>query len=275
MKYKDFKHLMLLGLIVLAFTYLFPKFNVGEVSPISNVYSISTCDGMWTEHTRFDITSGGHAQGKCQCDSCHVGGFYAGSAPTTCIGCHMGGRPAAIQKPANHISTSAIGCENCHKTTSFGAYTMNHSAVAGQACSTCHGVNQFATGKPSDHVKTALDCSSCHHSTSNWDAKFDHDLAGVVAGTCNTCHLTGANGAKMMVSNHIPTTESCDACHIGYSGFNNGTLNHSGATATATQCEACHTGSHLAATMKGPSHIANIKACSTCHNPTAWQCKSG
>ena len=270
---KYMKHMVALCVIVMAFVVIMPHFNMGEVSPITNTYSISTCDGMWTEHTRFALT-GGHSQGKCQCDSCHVGGFYNGSAPNTCIGCHMGNRPAALQKPANHIPTSAIGCENCHTPTStFTAYNMNHGAVSGQGCSTCHGVNQFARGKPSEHIPTTLECSSCHTSTSNWDAKWTHQ--GVVAGSCNDCHVTGKGGAMKMVPTHIPTTESCDSCHQGYVGFNNGTLNHAGTTASAAQCEACHVGGKLGASMKGPQHIANVKACSTCHNPTAWQCKSG
>lgn len=257
--------------IVLSFLVIMPHFNIGEVSPISNLYSISTCDGMWTEHSRFQLT-GGHAQGKCSCASCHQGGFYAGSAPTACIGCHMGGRPEALPKPINHIPTDAVGCENCHTTTTFGAYNMNHNAVGDKSCSSCHGVNQFARGKPSEHIPTALDCVSCH-TTHSWDANFSHQ--GVLPGTCNDCHLSGTGDAKKMVANHIPTTESCDTCHSGYSSFNNGTLNHSGTTASTRTCENCHTGGKLGATMKGIQHIANIKACDTCHNPTAWQCKSG
>jgi hypothetical protein len=269
---KYLKHMVALGLIVASFFVIMPHFNIGEVSPISKLYSISTCDGMWTEHVRFALT-GGHAQGKCSCASCHVGGFYNGSAPNTCIGCHMGGRPDALQKPANHISTDAVSCDNCHTTTVFGTYTMNHSVVSDKTCTSCHGTNQFARGKSSEHIPTTLDCGTCHLSRKSWDATFTHQ--GVLPGTCNTCHTNGVGGALKMVPTHIPTTESCDVCHSGYTGFNNGTLNHAGVTASAAQCEACHTGAHLGATMKGPQHIANVQNCAACHNPTAWQCKSG
>lgn len=269
---KYVKHLSVLAVIVATFVVVMPHFNIGEVSPISNTYSVSTCDGMWTEHARFSLT-GGHAQGKCSCASCHSGGFYAGSAPNSCIGCHMGGRPAAMQKPIGHINTGSIDCASCHTTISFVNYTMNHTAVASSTCSSCHGVNVFAKGKSSDHVPTQLDCVTCH-TTKSWDTTFDHVKAGVVAGTCNDCHMTGKGGAKRVVSNHIPTTESCDGCHNGYNTFANGLLNHAGPTASATTCEACHTGAKLGATMRGPQHIANVQNCAACHNSTGWTCVS-
>ena len=271
------KHMIVLAVIITAFFYIMPKFNIGEVTPVSGTAAISSCEGMKSEHFRYDINSGGHNCAVVTCAQCHVGGFYAGSAPNTCIGCHMGGRPTATQKNSTHIKTDAIGCENCHKVSnvSFSSATMNHNVVTTYACSSCHGVSPSAIGKPNDHVKTTLECSTCHKSTKSWDAKFDHVVAQVAPTTCNTCHLTGSSGATKMPSNHIPTTESCDSCHSGYSTFNNGTLNHDGVTATALQCEACHTGNKLGATMKGAQHIANIKNCASCHNPSTWNCMSG
>ena len=268
--------MVLLALIIASFIYLFPKLQIGEVSPISHGFSVSNCEGMKTEHLRFDVLSGGHNCAVVTCDQCHVGGFYGGSAPNTCIGCHMGGRNTATVKPPTHIRTDAISCDACHSASSnsFLGAKMNHTIVVSQACSSCHGVSPSVRGKPNNHVPTILDCATCHTSKS-WDAHFDHIKAGVTPTTCNTCHTSGVSGAVKKPTNHIPTTESCDSCHTGYSTFNNGTLNHSGVTASAVQCEACHTGNKLGATMKGPQHIANVGNCASCHQYPIWQCKSG
>lgn len=269
---KYLSHLLLLGVIVASFITIFPMFNIGEVSPIAHTYSGSTCDGMWTEHNLFQLTNG-HAQGKCTCQSCHQGGFYTGSAPTTCIGCHMGGRPAAMQKNPTHINTGAINCESCHTTSNFTTAHMNHSAVSGQTCGSCHGANPKAEGKPTNHIPTELDCIDCHKGAgTSWNATWTHQ--GVQPGTCSTCHEGSTGEADNKPSNHIPTIESCDSCHSGYNTFSNGTLNHSGPTATSMQCEACHAASKLGAEQRGNRHIANLKKCDSCHNPTGWSCQS-
>jgi hypothetical protein len=86
----------------------------------------STCDGMWTEHSLFQLT-GGHAQGKCSCASCHIGGFQPGSAGggASCGSCHLGSRPAAKMKGNGHIITSQ-DCSTCHSgTITFDNAKMN------------------------------------------------------------------------------------------------------------------------------------------------------
>ena len=141
-----------------------------------NANAISTCDCMWTEHTRFDVLTGGHVQGKCQCSSCHVGGFYNGSAPTTCWGCHTGARPDAVRPPTSHLPVSqlmAYDCKLCHNVSSFGSTKKpNHAILAGMSCKGCHGANYLGvTSRRVTHQKaTAIDCndSGCHN-TSTFD----------------------------------------------------------------------------------------------------------
>lgn len=132
---------------------------------------MSTCEGMWTEHTKFDVTVGGHRQGKCTCASCHSGGFYAGSAPNTCWGCHNGARPDAMRQPTNHVPTQSLNgydCKMCHTVISFStAKKPDHSLLAGMSCKMCHGANYLGVvSRPVNHKsKTAVDCndSGCHN----------------------------------------------------------------------------------------------------------------
>jgi hypothetical protein len=120
----------------------------------------SMCEGMWTDHVRFQLTNP-HDQNKCTCTSCHIGGFGAGSAGggATCTSCHGGSRPSAKPKPTDHIQTSA-DCIVCHalKATFDGA-RMNHTGIV-NGCAQCHT-------KPSSHPVVATpNCEACHQTTS-------------------------------------------------------------------------------------------------------------
>lgn len=178
------KHLILIILLIL---------------PLSSF--AGDCNGFRPFHGGV-ASQGAHARASCTCESCHTGGFNAGTAPRTCVGCHMGQKPTATQKPANHIQTGSIGCESCHSASlmQFTPATMNHNVVAGQACNSCHGVSTI--GKPSGHITTASDCITCHKSTSNWDARMNH--TGITTG-CSNCHQKS--------SSHIATGLECTVCH--------------------------------------------------------------
>ena len=196
-----------------------------------------------------------HNVSICECTSCHLGSLNKGTAPTTCIGCHMGARPAAPQKPASHINTSSIGCENCHGVTSFLGSHMNHSVVSGQSCNSCHGVSPSARGKPSDHVQTSADCGTCHLKTSSWDAKMNH--TGIVTG-CSSCHSRDKDAG------HIPTTASCETCHSGFTSWTGGRYTHTG----AENCATCHATAGINATQKTATHPVTTANCLTCHSGT-------
>ena len=61
---------------------------------------------------------------------------------------------------------------------------VDHAEVLG-ACVSCHD-GRKAAGKSASHLPTGNGCDTCH-TTSAWKpAAFDH--AGVLQGTCITCH---------------------------------------------------------------------------------------
>ncbi len=178
-------------LFLLALLFLIPMFS-----------NAADCNGFRPFHGGL-ASQGAHAKASCTCDSCHTPGIYtAGSAPRTCVGCHMGQKSTARQKTPSHIQTGSIGCENCHSANdlSFDSGRMNHIAVAGQACTSCHGVS--ARGKPSDHIPTSEACDVCHKPSSSWDAKMNH--TGITSG-CASCHKQSAN--------HVATGMECTVCH--------------------------------------------------------------
>jgi hypothetical protein len=120
------------------------------------------CDGMWTDHARFQLTNP-HDRGGCKtCDSCHLNGnLHAGGAGggATCNSCHLGTRPAATPKPVGHIQTS-LDCITCHALkSSFDGARMNHTGIV-TGCSTCH---KKEAGHPEVSTQT---CESCHATTS-------------------------------------------------------------------------------------------------------------
>jgi predicted CxxxxCH...CXXCH cytochrome family protein len=91
-------------------------------------------------------------------------------------------------------------------------------------------------------------------------AQFDH--RNVVAGTCGTCH----NGvsATGKPNNHLPTTQSCDACHVTLA-WKPATFSHAGIT---TGCSSCHNNTVTAG--KSTRHMTTSRECVICHSTTAW-----
>jgi hypothetical protein len=233
---------------------MFKKLIMTSMFFITLMFSHMALAGGCDKYNAFHSTQA-HSTTICSCDSCHLGSLNRGTAPTTCIGCHMGARPAAPQKPPSHISTSSIGCENCHGVTTFASARMNHSVVSGQTCNSCHGVSASAPKKPSDHIQTTADCSVCHK-TSSWDANMNH--TGIVS-NCVQCHL------KDKRSSHIPTTLSCENCHSGTNTWSNGKYTHTG----AEDCNSCHGNSSIAnVTQKTATHPVTTASCLTCHSGT-------
>ena len=117
--------------------------------------------------------------------------------------------------------------------------------------------------KPTTHVATTQNCSTsgCHASfTSFAGATFNH--TGVTSGTCYTCHGTGANGAMMENTGHVPTASvSCDTCHTlttvgGFATYTMGTAGHTAlGVTTASNCTTCHMGTYFGVVVKSASHM--------------------
>ena len=112
--------------------------------------------------------------------------------------------------------------------------------------------------KPATHIATNAGCETCHSGTTSFlGVIYNH--AGVVAGSCATCHGVTATAKP---ATHIQTTLSCDACHRT-TAWLPASFNHTGVTAA---CATCHNGT--SALGKPANHIPTNMACNTCHKST-------
>ncbi len=228
-----------------------------------------------------------HVQTNLPCDQCHVSqttflvkSFKHVGVTNNCNTCHNQQSLGVKSKPANHFPTLQP-CENCHtNTTTFTSWKMDHTGIT-SGCSTCH-MGQFVgvVSKPAMHIPVAAgqDCNACHASTVTFLGAF-YNHAGVVAGSCGTCHTGAYPGVKTKPTTHIPTTAVCDTCHTqantgGYTTFL-GASYHSSVAVTPGTCLTCHNGAYLAvnAQTKPATHIPTTASCDTCHtngNYTSW-----
>ncbi len=217
------------------------------------------------------------------CDACHRTTTWTSASfthvavtPGSCASCHSQGGAASTFKPSNHIPTT-LSCDVCHTTGgSFGTSKFTHSAtqgvMAGQ-CSTCHNgsfTQWNALGKSSNHVSTTASCDTCHAGFVSFagmsGTTFNH--AGVNPGTCATCHVQGGSAKTFKPTDHIPTTQSCDACHSTGGTFTTTSFAHTTAQGVAAgQCSTCHNGSFTKwnALAKPSNHIPTSLACDACH----------
>jgi len=216
----------------------------------------------------------GHIPTTLQCDNCHKN--YTAFRPATmshagttgtCLTCHNGTYTGfnAQAKNVGHIATTD-SCDTCHRTTAWLPASFVHTA-SHTACTSCHGTT--ATGKPTVHIPTTQICSACHRAGGAWMPLLTpYAHTGVVAGTCTTCHVSTFPGMDYKpLANHVPTTASCDACHLKTSWTTLAAFNHVG----AVNCETCHTGTYIGVRGKHTTHIPTTLAglpgnrCSLCH----------
>lgn len=231
-----------------------------------------------------------HVPTTASCDKCHgigvaftppsVGGAnlhanMAGPvAAGNCSTCHNGNYVAqnAQAKSATHFPTTEQ-CDACHQSTvSWGSASFDHSLVTPPVngmCSSCHGSS--ALGKSSSHVPTSQQCDVCHNSVIAFKpAQMNHFG---VAGQCAGCH-SGAYAfanARAKPAAHVPTTLSCDTCHVnGFVTWVPAAMNHTG---SAGRCITCHSGGFLAqnAQVKPATHVSTTAQCDSCHqSTTSW-----
>jgi len=213
--------------------------------------------------TKFPLT-GAHVQ--TQCNACHVGGSFAGTAQN-CEGCHL----ATFNQTSNPNHTAAAfpkDCAICHTTTQWKGAKFDHAtatrfpltgAHASVQCTQCHvnsryaGIGQTCEGCHLDAFNTAAnpnhaaagfpkDCAVCHTTTHWKGARFEHT-------TMTKFALTGA---------HVNT--QCASCHKNnvFQG-------------TAAACEGCHLDAFNKTT--NPNHVSAgfPKDCLQCHTTSQWQ----
>jgi Cytochrome c7 and related cytochrome c len=204
--------------------------------------------------TGFPLT-GAHT--RVECETCHAGGLFKGTA-TDCAGCHSPGRRVvAPAKSLNHMPTNAA-CNICHtNTVTFIGARFNHMGVQPKACATCHN-GRVATGKITGHIQTTHSCDSCHRTSAWIPAGFDH--APPLA-TCASCHSIPANHVP------VPAGVSCDSCHkSGFATFLGAVYDHVGSGVLPGTCATCHITGQYGAKRKTANHIptGNI-SCDACH----------
>jgi hypothetical protein len=172
-------------------------------------------------------------------------------------------------------------------------------------CSLCHSNTNAFVGvdKPNNHIPYATNaaCTACHTST-DYAAMPTianiHANAQSITVNCAQCHGTAAPTFAIpsanfsivgLPSNHIPTTASCEVCHVGTGSsitvlpvgngakFTKSLMSHTGIT---TNCVACHVPSGVVINFVGitkligmpptspmgaSSHIPSSTTCETCH----------
>jgi hypothetical protein len=248
--------------------------------------------------TRFPLT-GAHL--GAECEACHVGGRYAGTA-RECYACHQAdyARTTSPNHAAGGFSTL---CQGCHQTSGWRPATaIDHSRtrfpltgahqqvecgrchVAGKYagtpfdCYSCHQTDFSRASNPS-HGGFPTQCQSCHQ-TSGWrPASFNHTrfpLTGAhQRASCAGCHKNGR---------YSGTPRDCYSCHqADYNGTNN--PNHRTA-GFPTQCQSCHqTSAWRPASFNhdgryfpiySGEHKGAWQSCSDCHvnpgNSKAFEC---
>jgi hypothetical protein len=210
--------------------------------------------------------------------------------------------PAAL---TGNAATQYKGFQTRPKTTASTYAIANAGHPATGDCSSCHtGTTYFAADiKPANHIPYALTatCASCH--TNPDYSVFPtmtniHAWAPSTSANCAQCH--GATAPSFAIpaagftivglpTNHIPTTASCEVCHVGSGSsvptlpvvngakFSGSLMNHTGIT---SNCVACHGSTITVASFVGiarivvmppttpvgvNSHIPSSTACENCH----------
>lgn len=227
---------------------------LGLVALMAGLSGLVQAQGKSFDHsaTGFDLT-GGH--NFVPCESCHVGGQFAGT-PRECVACHsINGLINATPKPVEHIFTSER-CDACHSTVAWQAVPMvDHHEVFGR-CENCHN-NVVVPGKPAHHIPTHSECIDCHSTLSWQPAHFSHSNVGE---NCVSCH-NGINAVGQHVD-HIRTTMECGSCHSTVA-FQPVIVNHDFVQGT---CFSCH--NNNIARGWPQDHIAVQPECDACHRNT-------
>jgi hypothetical protein len=255
-------------------------------------HSTSSWDGASFDHSTTDFPlTGAHV--SLACLQCHSGGVYNGLS-SQCVDCHEADYNASVD-PDHSDAGFSTTCNTCHTTSNWSA-TYNHNATGfpltgahvGQSCVACHTSGPYSNqssecischlddrnGAEPDHSGFPTNCAECH-STSNWDATFDHSttdfpLTGAhVSLACLQCHSGG-------VYNGLPS--QCVDCHEA--DYNTSVdPDHSDAGFNTT-CNTCHTTSNWSATYNHnatgfPLTGAHVgQSCISCHTSGPYNTQS-
>jgi hypothetical protein len=239
----------------------------------------SSChNGSYLKQNALTKPTTGHVVTSAQCDTCHTSTVdwklavftHPANAVNNCTSCHNGTVSGAKVKPTGHISTSAQ-CDVCHRMTAWTPTSFAHTTaqMGTLSCANCHN-GTSATGKPTLHIPTSEACSVCHRTGVSWlPLVTPYPHSGIAAGTCSNCHKSSYPSMDYQpVTNHVPTTASCDACHIKTGWTTVTSFTHVG----VATCQNCHSGTYVGVKGKHPTHVPTTLSglpgneCSNCHS---------
>jgi len=221
------------------------------------------------------------------CTTCHVGGNYAGTLPTTCggAGCHLATWQGTTAPPHQTLTVSfpafaASNCASCHTTSvaAFATATWDHGttgfaltgAHATGTCISCHVGNNYAL--------PATTCYTCHtadwNSTQTLGGSVPNHITAAFPQDCTVCHSTVSWATSTF--NHsttsfpltgFHTTVACASCHTAANGGYGPNV--------PTLCSGCHMADYNSTQTLGgsvPNHVASAypTTCNSCHTTTSW-----
>lgn len=253
----------------------------------------------------FDHANGGTGD----CASCHTvttahpveadwagGTFSHVPAPASCIGCHVGDRPAApVGTPAFDHSIAGMGdCKSCHLDPggTWAGGQFDH-IPAPTSCIDCHLAQRPLTLTSSgfNHSLNGTgDCAECHHNPGvSWTGAantFDHNTL-LPATRCDSCHAAQRPAAANNVPWSIPlppnnpnrpnlflhsvmATTDCKGCHLDPGGaWAGGQYEH---VPPPVQCSVCHVNQRPVGVFPGTSfdhQFGGMGDCGACHTVKA------
>jgi hypothetical protein len=256
--------------------------HAGTTGPLA-AGNCSTCHNGSYAYANALAKTASHIPTTAQCDTCHNNytaftpasmshaGTAGPAAAGNCATCHNGSYTAvnARAKPVSHIPT-VLSCDTCHTTTAWKPTSFNHQGVVAGTCTTCHN-DISAVGKPAAHIPTSQSCEVCHKTGISWlPLVTPYSHTGVVAASCSSCH--GGSYTNIDVkpaSTHLPTSDSCDACHTKTAWLPPTAYAHTGIAAGT--CSTCHGGAYTSIVTKPGNHIpvAQWPSCDACHKSYA------
>ena len=133
---------------------------------------------------------------------------------------------------------------------------MSMNMIADAALSPDDNFDHFTTGFPLTGAHARVDCEGCH-------------VGGVfrnASAQCESCHTRGGRvAASFKPMGHIPSTNSCDDCHVTSTWRLVRRVDHIAVIGT---CARCHDG--RTASGKPPGHMQSGNNCDQCHTTAAW-----
>ena len=128
-----------------------------------------------------------------------------------------------------------------------------------------HGASAQGAGTLFDHVTTGYELTGAHKLQACESCHVDAVFQGTPR-ECLACHSRGSRvGATPKTSDHILSTERCDACHTTSAWTPATRFDHE---ETRGSCASCH--NNAQAPGKPAGHIATTMECNACHGTVAW-----